>query len=107
MRTSVSSGLIGVTSGGSLLSIYDPSRRDPHISGFEAFLWWNGMKKDIAEFVARCLVYQQVKAEHQRPGGLLQRIPIPEWKWEHITMNFVVGLPRTRRGYDAIWVIVD
>ena len=69
--------------------------------------WWNGMKKDIADFVARCLVCQQVKAEHQRPAGLLQRIPIPEWKWEHITMDFVVGLPRTRRGHDAIWVIVD
>ena len=65
------------------------------------------MKKDIADFVARCLVCQQVKAEHQRPAGLLQRIPIPEWKREHITMDFVVGLPRTRRGHDAIWVIVD
>ena len=62
------------------------------------------MKKDIAEFVARCLVCQQVKAEHQRLAGLLQRIPIPEWKWEHITMDFVykvcsgivVGLSRTR-----------
>ena len=69
--------------------------------------WWNGMKKDIAKFVARCLIYQQVKAEHQRPAGLLQRIPIPEWKWDHINMDFVVGLPRTRQGHDAIWVIVD
>ena len=69
--------------------------------------WWNGMKKDIADFIARCLVCQQVKAEHQRLVGLLQRIPIPEWKWDHITMDFVVGLPRTRRGHDAIWVIVD
>ena len=49
--------------------------------------WWNGMKKDIADFVARCLVCQQVKAEHQRPAGLLQRIPIPEWKWDHIIMD--------------------
>ena len=65
------------------------------------------MKRDIAEFVARCLVCQQVKAEHQRPQKTLQPLPIPEWKWEHITMDFVVGLPCTRAGFDAIWVIVD
>ncbi|XP_042423149.1 uncharacterized protein LOC122010720 [Zingiber officinale] len=66
--------------------------------------WWAGMKKDIADFVARCLVCQQVKAEHQRPAGLLQKIQIPEWKWEHVTMDFVVGLPRTRRTHDTIWI---
>ncbi|OMO87331.1 Integrase, catalytic core [Corchorus capsularis] len=69
--------------------------------------WWPGMKKDISEFVSRCLVCQQVKAEHQKPTGTLQPLPIPEWKWEHITLDFIVGLPRTRHGHDAIWVIVD
>ena len=69
--------------------------------------WWTGMKREIAEFVSRCLICQQVKAEHQRPAGLLQPLPVPEWKWEHVTMDFVVGLPRTQRGADAIWVIVD
>ena len=69
--------------------------------------WWSGMKRDIADFVSRCLVCQQVKAEHRRPPGTLQPLPIPEWKWEHITMDFVVGLPRARAGFDAIWVIVD
>ncbi|GAB2290451.1 hypothetical protein Dimus_038102 [Dionaea muscipula] len=69
--------------------------------------WWRGMKKHIAEFVAQCLVCQQVKAEHQRPAGKLQPLPIPEWKWEHITMDFVTGLPTTRNGHDAVWVIVD
>ena len=54
------------------------------------------MKKDIAEFVARCLVCQQVKAEHYHPVEILQPLPIPEWKWEHITMDFLVGLPRTQ-----------
>jgi len=71
------------------------------------FFWWAGMKRDIAEFVSRCLICQQVKAEHQRPSGLLQRLDIPLWKWEEITMDFVVGLPRTQRGHDAIWVVVD
>ena len=69
--------------------------------------WWRGMKKDVAEFVSRCLIYQQVKAEHQRPAGILQSLPIPQWKWEKITMDFVVGLSRCQSGYDAIWVIVD
>lgn len=57
--------------------------------------WWRGMKKDVAIFVSKCLTCQQVKAEHQRPAGLLQPLPIAEWKWEHVTMDFVVGLPRT------------
>ena len=69
--------------------------------------WWRGMKKDVAEFVSRCLICQQVKVEHQRPAGLLQSLLIPQWKWERITMDFVVGLPRCQSGYDAIWVIVD
>nr|XP_009799734.1 PREDICTED: uncharacterized protein LOC104245771 [Nicotiana sylvestris] len=53
------------------------------------------------------LCVADVKAEHQQPAGLLQQIEIPEWKWERITMNFVTGLPRTLRGYDSVWVIVD
>ena len=65
------------------------------------------MKKDIADFVSRCLVCQQVKAEHQKPLGTLHPLPILEWKLEHITMDFVVGLPRTRADYDAVWVIMD
>ena len=65
------------------------------------------MKKDIAEFVYKCLVCQQVKLEHQKPSGYLQPLPILEWKWERITMDFVVGLPRSQRQYDSIWVIVD
>ena len=69
--------------------------------------WWSGMKRDIAQFVAQCLVCQQVKAEHQRPAGSLQPLAILEWKWEHITMDFVIGLPRTLGGNNAIWVIVD
>ena len=65
------------------------------------------MKKDIADYVSRCLTCQQVKAEHQMPAGLLQPLPIPEWKWEHVTMDFVVGLPVTPKGYNGVWVIVD
>ncbi|KAL5558546.1 hypothetical protein UlMin_034757 [Ulmus minor] len=69
--------------------------------------WWSGMKKEVAEYVAKCLICQKVKAEHQRPGGELQPLDIPEWKWDQITMDFIVGLPRTAKGHDAIWVVVD
>jgi hypothetical protein len=69
--------------------------------------WWPNMKREVAQFVSQCLVCQQVKPEHQRQGGLLQPLPIPEWKWEDISMDFVVGLPLTLRQQDAIWVIVD
>ncbi|KAJ0705064.1 putative nucleotidyltransferase, Ribonuclease H [Helianthus annuus] len=69
--------------------------------------WWIGMKKDIAEYVSKCLTCSQVKAEHQKPSGLLQQLEMPVWKWELITMDFVTKLPRTRKGNDAIWVIVD
>jgi hypothetical protein len=69
--------------------------------------WWNGMKRDIAEFVSKCLVCQQVKPDRQKTAGFLQPLPIPEWKWEHITMDFLFGLPRTQNGHDGVWVIVD
>ncbi|KAL0409540.1 UNVERIFIED_CONTAM: Transposon Ty3-G Gag-Pol polyprotein [Sesamum radiatum] len=71
------------------------------------YYWWQTMKKDVAEFVAKCMTCQQVKAEHQAPAGKLRPLSIPEWKWEKITMDFVVGLSRTFRKHDAIWVIVD
>ena len=69
--------------------------------------WWKGMKKEIADFVSRCLTYQQVKAEHQNPVGKIQPLLIPVWKWDKIAMDFVTGLPITRIQHDAIWVIVD
>ena len=65
--------------------------------------WWEGMKWDVAEYVSKCLTCQQVKAEHQKPSGLLQPLPIPQWKWEHISTDFVVGLPRSQQNHDAIW----
>nr|AAP50978.1 putative polyprotein [Oryza sativa Japonica Group]ABF97988.1 retrotransposon protein, putative, Ty3-gypsy subclass [Oryza sativa Japonica Group] len=69
--------------------------------------WWASMKREIAEYVAVCDVCQRVKAEHQKPAGLLQPLKIPEWKWEEIGMDFITGLPRTSSGHDPIWVIVD
>ena len=71
------------------------------------YYWWQGMKKDIYEYVAKCMTCQQVKAEHQVPSGLLNPLPIPQWKWDNITMDFVSSFPLTQRKHDAIWVIVD
>jgi hypothetical protein len=58
--------------------------------------WWEKMREDIAEYVARCDTCQRMKAEHQRPAGLLQLLEIPKWKWDHISMDFIVGLPHRR-----------
>ncbi|KAI4387246.1 hypothetical protein MLD38_005091 [Melastoma candidum] len=69
--------------------------------------WWSGMKRDVAQYVSRCLTCQRVKIEHRRPGGELQPLPIPEWKWDEIAMDFVTNLPRTVQGFDSVWVIVD
>ena len=65
------------------------------------------MKAHIATYVSKCLTCAKVKAEHQKPSGLLQQPEIPTWKWEQIAMDFVTGLPRTQAGNDTIWVIVD
>ncbi|GJT57003.1 reverse transcriptase domain-containing protein [Tanacetum coccineum] len=69
--------------------------------------WWLGMKRYIATYVSKCLTCSKVKAEHQRPSGLLQQPEIPEWKWDKITMDFITKLPRSKSGHDTIWVIVD
>jgi hypothetical protein len=70
-------------------------------------LWWYGMKRDIGEYVAICVRCQRIKAEHERPAGLLQPLQIPQRKWDEIGMDFIVGFPRTHAGYDSIWVVVD
>ncbi|GMJ03267.1 hypothetical protein HRI_003995900 [Hibiscus trionum] len=69
--------------------------------------FWVGLKRDVADFVSKCIVCQRVKAEHQVPSGLLQPLRIPEWKWENITMDFVSGLPLTPTKKNSVWVIVD
>lgn len=65
------------------------------------------MKREISNFVSRCLICQQVKAKYHVPSGLLQPVMIPEWKCDRITMDFISGLPLSPRKKDAIWVIVD
>ena len=65
------------------------------------------MKRDVAWYVERCLTCRKVKTDHQRLHGKMQPLDIPLWKWEDITMDFITKLPRTARGMDSIWVIMD
>lgn len=65
------------------------------------------MKRDISIHVRRCATRQRVKADHQKTEGLLQPLEIPSWKWEQISLDFIDGLPRTQKGNESIWVIVD
>nr|GEZ85216.1 putative reverse transcriptase domain-containing protein [Tanacetum cinerariifolium] len=69
--------------------------------------WWPNMKAGIATYVSKCLMCVRVKAEHQRPPRLLVQPAIPEWKWENIMIDFITKLPKSSKGFDTIWVIVD
>jgi hypothetical protein len=69
--------------------------------------WWTRMKCEVACYVSECDTYQKVKADYMKPGGLLQLLSILEWKWDDISMYFIVGLPLTARKFDLIWIIMD
>jgi hypothetical protein len=74
---------------------------------FKKSFSWIRMKREIVKYVSECDTCRRVKADHLRPTGNLQPLSIPERKWENICIDFIVGLPRTSRGYNSIWVIVD
>jgi hypothetical protein len=69
--------------------------------------WWTKMNIEIAHYVARCDTYRRVKAVHMKTARPLQSLPTPTWKWEDISMDFIVGLPKTAKGFDSILVIID
>ncbi|GKB40842.1 putative reverse transcriptase domain-containing protein [Tanacetum coccineum] len=83
------------------------SGSDKMYQDLKKLYWWPNMKADIGTYVSKCLTCSRVKAEHQKPSGLLVQPEIPQWKWEKITMDFITKLPKTSSGYDTIWVIVD
>ena len=64
--------------------------------------WWLGMNKDIAELISKYLVYQNIKIKHQKASSMLQLLEVPKWKWESISMDFVMGLHKTQACFDAI-----
>jgi hypothetical protein len=63
--------------------------------------WWHGMKREITFYIARCDICQRIKAEHQKPAGLLQPLKVPLWKWEEVIMDFITGLPTFNQGHDS------
>lgn len=65
------------------------------------------MKRDVAKFATQCLTCQQVKADHEKLVGLLLPLDVPDWKWEHITIYFVSGLPSAYNRHDTVWVVMD
>jgi hypothetical protein len=69
--------------------------------------FWSGMKKDVDDYISICMECQRVKAEHRHPTVLLQPLPIPEKKWEVVTIDFITKFPRTTRQHDSIMVVVD
>jgi hypothetical protein len=69
--------------------------------------WWTRMKREVARYVFECDTCRKVKADYMKHGGLLQPLSIPDWKWDDISMDFIVSLPLMARKFDPIWVIVD
>lgn len=69
--------------------------------------YWEQMKRDIGDFISKCMNCQLVKAEQKKPSGLLHPLYVPRWKWESILMDFIDGLARMRQGFNSILVIVD
>ena len=69
-----------------------PSVKKMHVD-LKQLYFWEGMRCDVTDFVARCLECQRVKAEHQHPTSLLQPHTIPEWKWDTISIDFITRFP--------------
>jgi hypothetical protein len=98
------------------LTILDEVHKNPYfghpgyqkmIATLRKLFYWPNMKGEIAEYLARCQDCQQVKAEHQHPAGLLHPLPVPEWKWETISLDFITGFPKTQKQNDFIMVVID
>jgi hypothetical protein len=69
--------------------------------------FWPYMKKEVADFIATCLKCEKVKIEHKHPTSFLQPLPIPEWKWDVVTVNFITNMPKTAKKHNSIMVVVE
>ena len=77
------------------------------ITPLRKLFYWPNMKSEKTQYLSKCLDCQQVKDEHQHPTSLLQPLPVPEWKWEIISLDFITGLPKTQKKNDSIMVVID
>ena len=98
------------------LLILNEIHRNPYLGhpGYQKIItmlhkdyFWPNMKNELEEYIARCFECQQVKTEHQHPAGLLQPLPIPSWKWEIISIDFITGLPKNKNQNDSIMVVFE
>ncbi|GKC12386.1 putative reverse transcriptase domain-containing protein [Tanacetum coccineum] len=89
------------------LIMHESHKSKYSIQDLKKLYWWPNMKAIIAEYVGKCLTCSRVKAECQKPSGLLVQLEIPIWKWERITIDFITKLLKTSNGHDIIYVIVD
>jgi hypothetical protein len=89
----------------SKLSINSGSNKMYH--DLRPLYWWSNMKQDITNYDTECDTCGRVKVDHMHTPGILKPLPIPVWKWEDLSMDFIVGLPQTSKGHDSIGVIVD
>jgi hypothetical protein len=84
-----------------------PSWMNNMYHNLRSLYWWTRMKREIAKYVSECDTCQRIKASHMKVAGTLQPLPMPSWKWDDISMEFIVGLPNTSQKHDCIWVIMD
>ena len=77
------------------------------ITAIRKQFFWPGLKSDLVDYLSKCLECHQIKVEHGHPVGLLQPLPVPKWKWEIVSLDFITGLPRTQKQHDSIMVVVD
>ena len=69
--------------------------------------WWPGLERDVRQYVSTCDHCQRNKASNEKPAGLLQPLPVPEFRWQWVTVDFIMDLPETKAGHTAIVVFVD
>jgi hypothetical protein len=77
------------------------------IAAVRSQFFWPGMKKYVVDYIVNCMECHRVKVEHRHPTGLLQPLPIPEKKWEVVTIDFITKFPRKEKKHDSIMVVVD
>ncbi|MCO5579340.1 hypothetical protein L7F22_033196 [Adiantum nelumboides] len=77
------------------------------LKAIETYFYWPTMKRDIPDYVSKCVVCQKTKFDRGKQSGLLQPLPIPDSPWESISMDFIFGLPKSIHGNTGIWTIVD
>jgi hypothetical protein len=103
LKFSMRENLLKENHNGGLAGHFD---HDKTFSKLNGSYFWPGMRKDVKKFVDRCIIFQHTKGKRQNTG-LYKQLPILERSWDAVSMDFILGLPRTQRSYDSIFVVVE